>query len=262
MFDTEKTDSLFNCQLCLTEIKDPVFLPCGETVCKLHTQKMILDKCFFCQENHRAPQNGFPCNKFVKNQLEKKMKNIKLNFTQFNDYKKILESLNKKLKEFETVYDDPVYYINEYFGELTRNVDMRQGKLIQDIQKYADYLIQNIEKLKQECLVKAKAGTKATENIYEIKTKLNQLNLMFGTLVIDDINIEEIMSKRLSKEISDMIEPAMNNCKLELQGDKHYKLITNDLSIEDVFGSVTGFDPDIESTKVTYFKSGFINFNI
>ncbi len=72
MFNIEETDSFFNCRLCQKVLEDPISLPCGESVCKAHTDAISQDRCLFCTENHIAPQNGFPSNKFVKNLLDKR----------------------------------------------------------------------------------------------------------------------------------------------------------------------------------------------
>ncbi len=136
MFKFEKINSLFNCQLCNQFFEDPVTLPCGETVCKSHCDRISNDKCLFCSEIHITPKNGFLVNKVIKAQLEFQFNKINLNFTQFNDYKKILENLNKDLKEFETIHNDPCSYIYEYFSEITRQVDLRKEIVIKDIQTH------------------------------------------------------------------------------------------------------------------------------
>ena len=73
-------------------------MPCGETVCKAHTADISKGKCMFCSEIHKAPQHGFPSNKFVENQLDLEVNEINLNFSQFNDYNKIFRDLNRILK--------------------------------------------------------------------------------------------------------------------------------------------------------------------
>jgi hypothetical protein len=37
MFQLEKINDLFNCNVCKGVLVDPIILPCGETVCKAHT---------------------------------------------------------------------------------------------------------------------------------------------------------------------------------------------------------------------------------
>jgi len=223
MFQSDGINALFNCKLCKDVLVDPVILPCGETVCKAHTGEISQDKCILCPEIHRAPQNGFPTNKIVTNLLEHKANKINLSFSQFNDYNKIIQDLNYNLKEIETIRKDPDNYICEYFGELTRQVDLRRETIIENIHKYSDEIIQNIEKLKQDCVAKSK-----------------------GAMVTS----EDMISQKKSKEMSDLMGPVLKQFKFELQGKKYYKLITNKIKMENIFGSLGCFDFNIENMKV------------
>jgi len=137
-----------------------------------------------CFEIHISPQSGFPSNKFAKNQLDLGVNTINLNLSQFKCYHKIIQDLNKNMKEMEAIRNDPENYISEYFGELTIQVDLRRETLIEDINKYFDELIQKIEKLKQEGVAKSKEATKI-KDLATIKAKMNELNSMFNSLEID-----------------------------------------------------------------------------
>jgi len=174
--------------------------------------------------------------------LENKAHQINLNFSQFNDYNKIIQDLNKNLKEIEAIRKDPENYIAEYFGELTRQIDLRRETLIEEIHKYSDELIQKIEKLKQDCVAKSKEATKTTVELDNIKAKINNLNSTFSSLEIDDIKLDEIMSQKKSKEVSDLMGLALNQYKFELQGKKYYKLLTNEIKLKDFFGSLSVFN--------------------
>ena len=181
MFQINKFNALFNCQLCQKGLKDPISLPCGETVC---TEELSQANCMFCSDNHKTPKNGFPANKIVQNQLELNFNKINQNFSQFNDYKKIIEDLNKKLKETESIRQDPEYYIDEYFGELTRQVDLRRETQIEDIHQYSD-------------------GSNP--------------------------------QKKHSKEVGELLEPVLEQFKLELQGKTFFGVfLRHDLFILDV----------------------------
>ncbi len=66
-----------------------------------------------------------------------------------------------------------MHFITEYFGELSRQVDLRRETLIEDIHKYSDELIQKIEKLKQDCVAKSNEETKITDVLDTTKAKIN-----------------------------------------------------------------------------------------
>jgi len=257
MFQLEKLNALFNCQICHGVLVDPILLPCGETVCKAHTEEINKGKCISCSGTHTVPKEGFPKNRIVKHQLDLKVNEINLNFSQFKDYNKIIRDLNKNLKEIETIRKDPENYISEYFGELTRQVDLRRETLIEDIHKYSDELIQKIERLKQDCVAKSNEETKITDVLDTAKAKINDLNLMFNSLEIDDIKLEEINSQKKSKEIKDLVRPALNQYMLELQCKKYYKLVTNEIKLEDFFGSLSCFD----NKKVSIFNFFQLSFD-
>jgi len=250
MFQLEKINDLFNCKICEDVLVDPIILPCGETVCKAHTDQISKEKCLLCSETHLVPKKGFLENRIVKNLLEKRANKINLNFSQFNDYNKIIQDLNTNLKKIEAIQSDPHNYIAEYFGELTRQVDLRRETLIEDIHKYSDEIIQNIEKLKQDCVVKSKESSKITDELETIKAKINDLNSTFNSLEIDDIKLEEIMSQKKSKELSDLMGPVLEKYKFELHGKNYYKLIKDEIKMENVFGSLSCFDFDIDNMPV------------
>ncbi len=52
-----------------------------------------------CSGVHIVPKEGFLENRIVKNQLDLKINKINLNLSQFKDYHKIIQDLNKNFKE-------------------------------------------------------------------------------------------------------------------------------------------------------------------
>jgi len=250
MFQLEKINDLFKCKLCKVVLVDPIILPCGETVCKAHTDEISKGKCMSCSGTHTVPHEGFPENKFAKHQLDLEINKIGLNFGQFKNYSKIIHDLNENLKEMETIRKDPENYIYEYFGELTRQVDLRRETLIRDIHEYSDELIQKIEKLKQERAAKSKEGTIITDDLEMIKTKMNDLNSMFNSSDIDDIKHGKIISQKKLKEVSDLMGLVLNQYKYDLQDGKYYNFFTNEIKLENVFGSLSFLNYDIGNIKV------------
>jgi len=251
MFQLEKINGIFSCKHCKGVLVDPIILPCGETVCKAHSDEISNGKCMICSGTHLVPKEGFLENRIVKDLLENRANEINLNFSKFKEYKKIIQDLNGNLREIETIQKDPENYIFEYFGELTRQVDLRRENVIRDIHKYSDELIQKIEKLKQDCVAKSKETTKITEVLETIKPKMNDLNSMFNSLEIDDIKLKEIISKKQLKELSDLMGPGLKKYKFDLQGQKYYNLSTSEMKLEDAFGSLNCFDYDIDKMRVT-----------
>ena len=73
MFKIDQAKSLFDCCLCNKMIVDPISLVCGNTICKIHLDKMLKDstnknnvfKCEMCNKKHCVPDGGFVVNKLV-----------------------------------------------------------------------------------------------------------------------------------------------------------------------------------------------------
>jgi len=253
MFKFEKISSFFNCQFCQSILKDPIILPCGESVCQVHTEEICESECSFCSEKHQSPEHGFPINKFAQNQLQFGLNMTNLNFNQFIHCKKTVDGLNKDLKEVEVLRNDPENYISDYFDELTRQVDIRRETLLKEIHQYSDELIQKITKLKQDCFANSKNPSITTKSIDEINTKLTNLNIMLNSLEVGDKQHNEIMSQNLTKEIARLMQPILKQYKFELHGKKSYafKQVENiSVSIENIFGKLNDFDYDIENPDI------------
>ncbi len=141
MFQLEKINDLFNCKICEDILVNPILLPCGETVCKPHTDEISKGKCVFCSGTHIAPKEGFPENRIVKHQLDLEINKINLNFSQFKDYKRIIQDLNKKLKEIVAIRNDPENYIplSKFIFELNIKLVLKWYIIL--IEKLTDYLL-------------------------------------------------------------------------------------------------------------------------
>ena len=149
-------DTFFDCKICYKVLCEPVILPCGITVCKFHSDLITQGNCQFCTKRHQIPEDGsFLINMFAQQQLDHNFNSIRFNFTKFNESKKLIGTLNKSLKKIEFLETDPDDYINNYFGDLDREVDLRREKIIDKINTYSDELLKKIDALRQECLSKA-----------------------------------------------------------------------------------------------------------
>jgi len=91
-------------------------------------------------------------------------------------------------------------------------------------------------------VAKSNEATKITDDLDNIKAKMNDLNSTFNSLEFDDMKLEEIMSQKKSKELSDMMGPVLKQYKFELQGRNYHEFISKETKLEDVFGSLRGFD--------------------
>ena len=128
MYKFETLNSLFSCHVCNQLLKDPISLPCGETICKIHFDESL--ECFLCSETHVVPKSGFKINIILQKQLEIQLNTLNINFKDFDKCKLLIRELKASLNGIETLERDPAYYITEHFQELNRQVDLRREKLL------------------------------------------------------------------------------------------------------------------------------------
>ncbi len=64
-------------------------------MCKAHRDEISKGKCVSCSGVHIVPKEGFLENGLCQHEINK----IDLNLSQFKDYHKIIQDLNKNLKE-------------------------------------------------------------------------------------------------------------------------------------------------------------------
>jgi len=236
-----KINSYFKCKLCKEILKYPVALPCGETICKEHVEEIGSQKCSLCGDLHQIPEGGFMVNQIVQNMLEAQLNTLAYNFDQFNDSKKLIDNLNRSLKEIEGIRNDPENFISEYFCELNRQVDLRRDELFVEIQEYSDELIENINVLRQECLINCentKTGkTETNKTIDECKASLDKLNSMFNTFEMNNDKLQ-IMSQKISTELEKKMKPLLEELKLELLVNNSHSINKPGIKINKVFGSL------------------------
>ena len=68
---------IVTCNICKKYLKNPVLLPCGETICNQHVdlkksenaENYSVYKCQICKENHYAYDEAFSSNKIAINLL-------------------------------------------------------------------------------------------------------------------------------------------------------------------------------------------------
>ena len=244
IYKTDRDDSLFNCNFCLKLLHDPVVLPCGETICRIHSKEITKRNCQFCLESftntiHQIPEEGFPVNKFARKQLASHLNTLNINFKQFNDTKDLIQDLSKDLIDIE------LKYILEYFNQVNRQIECRRDSIIKEIEKYSKEMVQKVDILKKECLDKVSTNTKANKSINECKIKLEELKSMFELVESHDRTCEEIMSQKRIKELkSMMMVPLDKEYKCELLGNKSCKLNTKQIRIDEVFGTLSSTDEE------------------
>ena len=76
--------------------------------------------------------------------------------------------------------------------------------------------------------------------------KKNKFIRAFDSLEMDVISHDEIKSQNRVKEIVELIQPVMKQNKIELQGTREHKLVTDDVNVEEIFGSLKCLNHDVK----------------
>ncbi len=237
MLRLDTFQSLFHCPLCSRLLVDPIVLPCGETVCKLHIQDKDLDKCPLCSEQHLLPKNGFPANKVLNNLLEIQLNTLNMDkVSYFKDCKNMIQKLKANLEEIEVIQSNPTAFIAQVFDRLKRQVYRRRDEITLQIDECSNAIIEEVEKYHKECAANVNTNTEATEMIDLCKSMLEELILKFDSFQIDNTKYEEILKN--CKELKKNLNTIAGDYKYDLVGKQSYSLVIPELKIDEVFGSL------------------------
>ena len=102
-------NNIFTCKVCNKYLKNPVVLPCGETICNEHVDlkaaenesNYFIYKCQICNVDHKAFEEGFSSSKALigllsfNNHLDDKSKEIHKSIDEFDEVIKELSLLSK-----------------------------------------------------------------------------------------------------------------------------------------------------------------------
>jgi hypothetical protein len=247
MFKIDKVKTLFDCSLCNQLLVDPVMIPCGYSICKKHLpDEVLVDgsnaseksfKCGICQVEHAVPKEGIVINRHIQNALDIEFSTLKLNPV-FEECKNVIIEAKSNLAQVEVLDKDPESFLNEYFEDIKRKVDLRREELKLRIDNSSDDIIQSIEKTKASCVELSKTVDKLTAEIEKSKKELNKLIERFDTFDIDDkrdiMNSVVIFNKRLTRIVGIH--------KASLIGNEEYSFEFEGNQFNGVFGCFKAID--------------------
>lgn len=138
----------------------------------------------------------------------------------------------KRIEFIETNSED---YINEYFDNVTRDVDLRREGVKAKIDTYSDELIESLKKSREDCIKVSKETNQITAIIEKTKAKLNKIINQMETL-----NIDYEKTKILNGEYIALKDGFYKNL------DEYKKLITGNIYLlklyeypaKDIFGEL------------------------
>jgi hypothetical protein len=155
-------EEIFRCFTCNNILHDPVTLPCGDSVCKIHIDECIKESdrcegnailqfaCFKCDRGFPFPPSGFEVNiamdLLLKRQLEK------LDFGQtYKDAIKECERLRSIIQEYKRNKDAPELAISEHFSVLRSQIDILKEDLKERVSELGGRIVDKLSANEAAC---------------------------------------------------------------------------------------------------------------
>ena len=117
--------------------------------------------------------------------------------------------INSLFHELKSLEENPEGFIYEYFENIKRDVDLRRERLKQEIDQCSDTIIEEIEKIKSECMKTSKEMDEEPMEINEVinfdkkiwEFKFSSLGKKIYSFEFDEINIRQSFGHIIQKNI-------------------------------------------------------------
>ena len=213
----ESVKNLITCKWCSSILKEPVILPCSESVCREHESHFRINndnqetKCLLCHEEHKL--------------------NDEEHFL-FNKSFEMVES-------FETLMQSPESSINEHFSQLRNRIDLVREDFINKINEASEKMMVEVEEYEKACLEYTRyiKNEPRKSRLSDIKADLAQRKSKTDYLVIDEKMWKDTISK--GNEFCDFFtkETKIFKDEIFLGKEKKEKFEMKYSDLNDVFSS-------------------------
>jgi WD40 repeat protein len=237
-------DEIFMCEYigCNRYFDKPVLLPCGNSICQEHVQKMKMLNCQFCGDLHVVPKAGFELNK---NFIDIMNLNLHLNESQ-KAVKYSLKLLENVVEEFHTITHSLEAYLFEYIIAIKNKINMEMQNLREDSGFFEQEMIGLIREYDNEC----------KNNLISLKN-LNDLNNLEYENLKSDLNqfYQELRAPKLDKRrLNELLIEVNDKIKEYQMIIKNYK---TDIINNTIESSGTSDDPSFPISVVSQFNFKF-----
>jgi hypothetical protein len=169
----EFINDAIKCKICFKKLVNPVFLPCGKTICACHEAEFIrkevqdenkeqIEPCFSCNQVHKLKENEhFPVNEVAKHFLTLQVDQLDFDYM-YKKVHKTLEQLNNNLLDYEKFEKEPEEILFDYFSTIENSINMARDEFVQIIDDKTLELFNEVESYEEEC----------KENLREAHSKL------------------------------------------------------------------------------------------
>jgi F0F1-type ATP synthase gamma subunit len=141
--------------------------------------------------NHIVPEKGYVVNKRLQKDLSIEVNKLKMS-PEYSECKQTIEEAMHQFNNMAIISKDPSVFINNFFDDLKSHVNMRRNYLKNQVDKYADELIQSIENNQSNCIKLSQETSQLSKNIEDSKKQLDELKNHLDTFVIDTLNFDSI----------------------------------------------------------------------
>jgi hypothetical protein len=194
--------------------------------------------CIFCNDEHKLPERSkcFPVNKAIEKLLEINLDKLDLGKSHKNAKTSFI-SLSSKLKDFEHLQNDPLYYISEFFSDLQNKIDLTREQVMLKINDFYDKMIANLKYHQTMCEQKIVKEIKPETS----KRNICYLNHMKRILTKWDIDLNTIdfagdkKWKNIdieAKKLIDNIQFKIESLKKDLLLHTNYEYKSNEFFID------------------------------
>ncbi len=182
-----------------------------------------------------------PINVEIQELVEKRSKYINKDLVNFGENNKLAkdscEILEDILKRVKLLSNDPAFYVDEYFSDLKKRIDLTREEYIQLIEKNYIEILDKVIESEKECKIKGERKKHdLTKMIQNIENKLSNLN---ESLKLPDFTKDNEWKRirfDVAKDIQN-IEDEIENYKCELLLYKDFDFIPIEINQNNNFGN-------------------------
>jgi hypothetical protein len=196
-FTQDQINDDITCQRCKHLFVDPRCLPCGDCLCFSCIESD--DKCFFCEQVHSVPKDGFPISKTIVNLLKKKPM---FKFTLFDEFKNKLDEFKSSLDSFNSKIEMSSETLKDHCDFVRNVVEVKTESLIQKIEKNKELLLKQIDNYETECQMRMKNEKQNIDSNYQKYSNfINEYNNYINNEQVDKTNISKVKTNLLEKRL-------------------------------------------------------------
>jgi len=184
----------WTCSYCSKIFKDPIDLPCGDTVCRQHlSDKDVVKenkiKCIDCNQEFKMTCDEFRSNKRLKNLIESQSY---LSQEEISLKKKLEESIQKFFQFYDELTQNKAKLpsqVFDHFQEIRFQIDEHREEVKKRIDEIALKMIDETKKNEEIYLNNLKENLSSLDDCKSLDTQLNEIeetfrnpNLLIGTI--------------------------------------------------------------------------------